>query len=74
MVWVGTSLPTCGLMLLWASTIKTGRRSDQHKMRPVHTHKYLHARPDLTLKSQAQGHTYFDPNEASNLEEPCSSQ
>ena len=28
MVCVGTSLPTRGLVFQWASTIKTGRRSD----------------------------------------------
>ncbi len=28
MVWVGTSLLTRGVVFQWASTIKTGRRSD----------------------------------------------
>ncbi len=28
MVWVGTSLPTCGVVFPWASTIKIGRGSD----------------------------------------------
>ncbi len=37
MVWVGISLLTRGVVFQWASTIKTGRRSEKHKMGPVHT-------------------------------------
>ena len=44
MVWVevGTSLPNRGVVVQWARTIETGRRSDLHKMGPVHTHQHLY--------------------------------
>ncbi len=47
MVWVGTSLLTCGVVFQWASTIKTGRRSDYSK-----TVQYIHlqlAVGDMTM-------------------------
>ncbi len=42
MVWVETSLLTRGVVFQWASTIKTGRRSDWYKMGPVHTCTHPH--------------------------------
>ncbi len=50
MVWVGTSLPTRGVVFQWASTIKTSRRSDQQKTGPVHTHQHLHTRTCSQIK------------------------
>ncbi len=39
MIWIGTSLPICGLMFPWAGAEKTVRRSDWHKTGPVRTHQ-----------------------------------
>ncbi len=44
MAWVGTLLLTRGVVFQWASTIKTGRRSDWYKAGPIHTHQHLHTR------------------------------
>ncbi len=51
MVWVGTSLPTRGVVFQWARTIKTGRGSDWHKTGPVHTLEHLH---DLVVRASIE--------------------
>ncbi len=50
MVWVGISLLTRGAVFPWASTIKTGRGSDEHKTGPVYTHN-IQTRPCSETKS-----------------------
>ncbi len=38
----GTSQQTCGMVFLWASILKTGHRSAQHKTGAVYTPTLIH--------------------------------